>query len=143
MYEEENDEDMVYVVSDIDKFVDQTRKIVFGCFGEQDEITDENMDGLISQLSETDIEELDKTLSHEECMVILHTHVKPKTTRRNRKKYIITQEKFNDIVEDFNARLVSNLLTSLVQKGLIETAFDEEINDFIFWVVDDNNNKEK
>ena len=46
MYEEENDEDMVYVVSDIDKFVDQTRKIVFGCFGEQDEITDENMDGV-------------------------------------------------------------------------------------------------
>ena len=80
MYEEdqEDDGDMVYVVSDIYKFVDQTRKIVFGCFGEQDEITDENMDGLISQLSETDIEELDKTLSHEECMVILHTHVNQK-----------------------------------------------------------------
>ena len=141
MYEEdqEDDGDMVYVVSDIDKFVDQTRKIVFGCFGEQDEITDENMDGLISQLSETDIEELDKTLSHEECMVILHTHVEPKMTRRKKKKYIITQENFNNIIEDFNSRLVSNLLQQLVAKGLIETSFDSEENDFVFWVKDNEN----
>lgn len=133
MYEED-DGDMVYVVSDIDKFVDQTRKIVFGCFGEYDEITDENMDDLISQLSETDIEELDRTLSHGECLTILHTHVEPKMTRRKKVKYIITQEKFNSIIEDFNSRLVSNLLQQLVAKGLIESSYDEEENDFIFWV---------
>lgn len=144
MYEEQDDEDMVYVVSDIDKFVDETRKIVFGCFGDEGDLSDANVDTLIHELKETDIEELDRTLSHEECMVILHTYVKPKITRRKKKKYIISKEKFEKIVEDFNARLVSNLLTSLVQKGLIESAFDEEENDFIFWVkdIDEQQNKQ-
>ena len=148
MYEEQDDEDMdrmsnnVYVVSDIDKFVDQTRKIIFGCFGENDEITDENIDDLISQLSETDIEELDRTLSHEECLTILHTHVKPKITRRKKKRYIISQEKFNNIIEDFNARLVSNLLQQLVAKGLIESSFDSEENDFVFWTKDTNDKQD-
>jgi hypothetical protein len=136
MYEDQDDEDMVYVVSDIDKFVDETRKIVFGCFGDTGDLSSDNMDTLIDNLKETDIEELNRTLSHEECMVILHTYVKPKITRRKKKKYIIPKETFEKIVEDFNARLVSNLLTSLVQKGLIESAFDEEENDFIFWVKD-------
>ena len=35
-----------------------------------------------------------------------------------------------------NARLVSNILSSLASKGLIESAYDPEINDFVFWTVD-------
>jgi len=35
-----------------------------------------------------------------------------------------------------NGRLVSNMLTSLVSKGLIESAYDEQINDFVFWIKD-------
>jgi hypothetical protein len=30
--------------------------------------------------------------------------------------------------------MVSNIISGLVQKGLVETAFDEEANDFVFWV---------
>ncbi len=48
---------------------------------------------------------------------------------------------FYSIIEDFNARLVSNLLQQLVAKGLIESSYDEEENDFIFWVADDKNTK--
>jgi hypothetical protein len=34
--------------------------------------------------------------------------------------------------------MVSNILNSLVNKGLVETAYDAEANDFIFWVSDEN-----
>lgn len=139
----EDNEDMVYVISDINKFVDETRKIVFGCFGQGEDITDENIDFHISLLSETDQEELNNTLSHDECLAIVHSYVQPKKTRRGKIKYIISDQNFSAIIEDFNSRLVSNLLMSMVQKGLIESAYDEEVNDFIFWVVDDNDNKEK
>lgn len=130
----EENEDMVYVVSNINKFVDETRKIVFGCFGEGEDITDDTVDLHIALLDETDIEELNKTLSRDECLAIVHSHVKPKKTKKGHVKYIISEQKFEQIIEDFNARLVSNLLISLVNKGLIESAYDEESNDFVFWV---------
>ena len=34
--------------------------------------------------------------------------------------------------------MVSNILNQLVQKGLVESAFDTESNDFIFWVKDND-----
>jgi hypothetical protein len=37
--------------------------------------------------------------------------------------------------------MVSNILAKLVNDGLIDSAFDSEKNDFIFWVVDKDNNK--
>ena len=131
-WEEDDDEgEMVYVIKDIDKFVDETRRIVFGAFGqppEQDEIDD-----FISELSDTDMEELDKTLSHEECMAILNDKIIPRKTRKGL-KYIISEQQFEEIIEDFNSRLVSNLLNELVSKGLIETGWSDEENDFIFWL---------
>lgn len=144
MYEEENDDDMVYVISDIDKFINSTRTIVFGCFGEADNVFDEEtVDDKIAKLSETDKDELDQTLSHAECLSIVHTHVLPKKTKKGQTKYIITESQFNDIIEDFNNRLVSNLLNSMVQKGMLETAYDSEENDFIFWVPSDEKQKDQ
>ena len=46
---------------------------------------------------------------------------------------------FLAIIESLNERMVSNLLNSLVNKGLVETAYDDEDDDFIFWVKEDNN----
>ena len=50
---------------------------------------------------------------------------------------------FADIVHKLNDRMVSNIISGLVQKGLVETAFDNEVNDFVFWVKNDENEKEK
>jgi hypothetical protein len=46
------------------------------------------------------------------------------------------------MLESFNDRMVSNILNKLVNDGYLESAFDEKSNDFIFWVVDKNENKE-
>ena len=47
---------------------------------------------------------------------------------------------FTDIVSRLNDRMVSNIIVGLVQKGLVETAFDDESNDFVFWVKENENN---
>lgn len=138
-----DDDDMVYVISDISEFIDATRRIVFGAFGEElDEGEDDQLDELLNSLTEQDQEELDKTLTHDECLAIVHHHVRPRRTKSGKERYVISNEKFNEIIEDFNARLVSNLLTNLVNEGKVESAYDAEENDFIFWVKDndkDNN----
>jgi hypothetical protein len=38
-----------------------------------------------------------------------------------------------------NGRLVSNLLASLASKGLVESAYDEKLDDFVFWVNEEKN----
>lgn len=143
MFDENNkDDDLVYVISDIDGFVDSTRTIIFGAFGEQfDETNQTDIDSLINSMSDNDKEELDKTLTREECMAMLHDIVKPKKTKSGKTKYVITENQFNEIIEAFNARLVSNLLTNLVAEGRVESAYSEEDNDFIFWVKDNDKNK--
>lgn len=132
----EDSDEMYYVITDINKFVLETRKIVFGGFGQ--DIDKENVDNFISELTDTDIEDLDNTLSQEECMAIVHTHVKPRKTKSGKIKYLMSDNVFNTIIEDFNSRLVSNLLQQLVSKGLIESSYSVEDNDFIFWVNDEH-----
>ena len=38
------------------------------------------------------------------------------------------------MIEDLNSRMVSNTINKLVIDGVFEVAFDDEINDFIFWI---------
>ena len=138
-----DDEDMVYDIPDkkIANFIDSIRRIVFSAFGEGIDEQDQNqLDELINSLTQQDEEELDKTLTYDECLNILHYHVKPKKTRSGKIRYLFSEDQCAKIIEDVNARLVSNLLTSLVAEGKVESAYSEEDNDFIFWVKD---NEEK
>jgi hypothetical protein len=50
---------------------------------------------------------------------------------------------FSDIIHKLNDRMVSNIINILTQKGLIETAFDNEANDFVFWINDEQKNNYK
>ena len=67
-----------------------------------------------------------------------------KITKKER--YIISTKNYLEMIESFNARMISNLLSHLVSQGFIESAFDTEANDFIFWMKDnaeENKNKEQ
>lgn len=133
MFEDEES----YVITDIDKFVNETRKIVFGGFGhDHSDEEGKEYDDFMDQLTDADLEELDRTLTQKECITIVHSYVKPRKTKSGKIRYIISDQIFTNIIEDFNDRLVSNLLNELVQKGLVESSYDEEANDFIFWIAD-------
>lgn len=122
-----------FVVPNIDEFTLKARSIVYANFGSWE--NNDNYDILIDSLEEKDQEELDKVLSQQESLVIIIENLrKEKNKRTNKTRYVLNDQIFADIIAKLNERMVSNIISNLVQKGLVETAFDSEANDFVFWV---------
>lgn len=128
-----------YVVKNVETFINSIRKTVYGGFGQEIE-NDDELTYLMKKLehNEEEMNELDNTLPLQECYVIAKEYIqRQKNKNTGEVRYTITEDNFESFILALNDRLVSNLLNSLVQKGLLEMAFDEEENDFIFWVPDD------
>ena len=134
MYEEENDDETMYIMQNPTEFINQIRRLVFAGFGLKD-LDEDELQFLISEIDE---EEMNKTISFEECKLIASEYFQPKKFKK-KIKYVLTEENFSNLVEAINARLVSNLLTELVDSGHLESAWDNEANDFIFWVKENEN----
>lgn len=130
-----------FIIKNVDEFIDKTRTLVYNKFGswnDEESVFDEE----IFNISKTSMDELDVILPHNEASIIVKQSLKKQTNKKSKKiRYILDDDIFANIVHDLNARMISNLLTSLVNKGLVETSFDSEANDFVFWVK--NNDKEK
>jgi hypothetical protein len=130
-----------FVIPDLSEFTDKARAIVYNNFGVWKDKAD--IDIIIDDVVENKKEELDKILSHKESLLILKENIKKERNKTTKEiRYILNDEMFAEIVSKLNDRMVSNIIGSLVQKGLIETAFDNETNDFVFWVKEENE-KEK
>jgi predicted transcriptional regulator len=124
-----------YIIKDIEKFIDTTRILVFNNFV-QDGKDDINF-SLDTKIDST--EELDQVLSYNESDSIIDGLIKKEINKKSKKiRYLLSDDLFLDIVESLNSRMVSNILSGLVSKGLVETAFDDSANDFIFWIKDEN-----
>jgi hypothetical protein len=131
-----------YVVSNLSEFTDKIRLIVYNNFGAWENKSE--LDILIDDVKESEREEFDKILSHQESLVIVKENVKTQRNKTTKKiRYILNDDIFTEIVYKLNDRMVSNVMMGLVQKGLVETAFDEEANDFVFWVKNDKEEIEK
>lgn len=127
-----------FIINNIDEFTDKVRAIVFNNFGAWDGA--DELDSLIDTVKQSDKEELDKILSHQESLLIVKESVKIQTSKnKKRTRYTLNEKIFADVLEKLNSRMVSNILNGLVQKGLVDTAYDEQSNDFIFWVKDQDN----
>jgi hypothetical protein len=122
-----------FIVPDLLEFTDKARSIVYNNFGVWNNKTD--MDILIDDVAQNEKAEFDKVLSHQESLVIVKENLKRERNKITKKiRYILNDDIFAEIVYKLNDRMVSNIISGLVQKGLVETAFDEEANDFVFWV---------
>lgn len=132
-----------FVVSDLSDFTDRARAIVYNNFGAWEDKL--KMDLATDHVKEEEKADLDKMLSHQESLVIVKENIQRQKHKRTKKvRYILNDTIFSNIIHKLNDRIVSNIMTSLVQKGLVETAFDDEANDFVFWVRDyDKNTEEK
>ena len=131
-----------FVIPDLSEFTDKARAIVYNNFGVWHDKSD--LDVIIDDVVENKKEEFDKTLSHQESLVIVKENVKKERNKRTKEtRYILNDEIFAEIVHKLNDRMVSNIINGLVQKGLVETAFDSEANDFVFWIKEDQDEKEK
>lgn len=128
-----------FLINDLSDFTLKARAVVYNNFGRWNT---ENFDPGKDSISEESQDEFDQVLSHQESMIIVKQNAKRQKNRKTKKiRYIVNEKLFMKIVEDLNARMVSNLINSLVQKGLVETAFDGESNDFIFWIKDNDEDK--
>jgi hypothetical protein len=87
--------------------------------------------------NESDRAELDLILSFDESEIIVKNYSKKQKNKKTSKiRYLISDELYIEIIEALHSRMISNILNNLVNKGLVETAFDEEKNDFVFWIND-------
>lgn len=123
-----------FVIKDLDALINSTRALIFNHFG-KDSNTDE--DSISFVVNNKDQEELDSVLSFDESKNIILGIVKKQTHKISKKdRYLMSDELFADIVNALNDRMVSNILRNLVNKGLVETAYDSDADDFIFWIKD-------
>jgi hypothetical protein len=133
--------DQWFIITDLDDFTDKARAIVYNNFGVWN--NPDNIDILIDDVVENEQEEFEKVLSHQESVVIVKEFVKRQKNKKTKQtRYTLNDTIFAEIVHSLNERMVSNIINGLVQKGLVETAFDDKSNDFVFWVKDENE-KEK
>lgn len=137
-----------YKISDLHEFVKSARILVFNAFGKDFENILMDNTTTLPILSQEEKTELDNVLTQAESMIIAGQFIKTKTNDvENFSEHFITEDKFMLMLEDLNSRLVSNLLHNLVNRGLLEMAFDEEQNDFVFWSpqsnIDPKNEKDK
>jgi hypothetical protein len=120
-----------FVIKDLDGFINSTRRLVFNNYGGDAKDTN----SLIGQLSENEEEELDRILSYDESYIIIKSIAKTQKNKNTKEKRLIINDlQFEEIVFALNDRMTSNILNGLVNRGLVETAYDEEQDDFIFWI---------
>lgn len=125
-----------YVITDIDTFVDKTRAIVFNSFGKYQ--TEEWTEVGLDIVAENERDEFDKVLSHEESMIIAKDMLRKQTNKLNMNtRYLVSDKTYYKFVSSLNERMIGNILNNLVNKGLVEAAFDSDSNDFVFWIKDD------
>lgn len=131
----------MYDIIDLEKFIDATRTLVYSCFGKNNDKNNPNntVDNLLNSLTDDEVCEMNACLSLSESMVIAKKFIKTQKNKNTKQiRQIISEEAYMQFVEELNSRLVSNLISKLASQGVLETAFDEEANDFVFWVKDPN-----
>jgi hypothetical protein len=128
-----------FIIDDLDKFIENTRVLIFQSFGSETkkDILDTEYD--ISLLQQEEREELDSVLSQAECILMSKDFIKEQKHKQNKKiRYLVSTNNYMKMIETFNSRMVSNMLNNLVNKGVLETAYDSDSDDFIFWTKNDN-----
>lgn len=133
-----------FIIEDIDQFIESTRVLIFNAFGKTEETELDELSFLITNLDKDEIEELNKTLTQEECSIIAKDYITKETNKKTKKtRFIISTEKYMAMIESFNSRMVSNMLNHLTNIGVLESAYDSKSNDFIFWVKENDAKKKK
>jgi hypothetical protein len=123
-----------YAINNFEEFINASRALIFNSFGKSVDDSDQDpIDSLINCTQQSDKEELDKSLSYDESAVIAKT-----IFTFDQDKYLVSDKDFMKFLELLNDRLVSNILNNLANMGLVESAYDNDSNDFVFWIKDEH-----
>ena len=141
MYDNDNEDqerDGYLEISNIDKLVNFSRRLIYYNFDDESEkLSDADFFEQVQKIKQEDMPELDKYLPFDEAKNIMKSLL---IKRRHKKtkvaKLFMKESDYDDLLIQLNKRMVSNIVRGLVNKGVVESAFDDEKNDFIFWVKD-------
>jgi len=132
-------------IVNLDKLVDFSRKVIFYNFDEtNDGLNDNDFMDKIEKIENKDCEELERLLPKDEVKAIFSDMTFKKKNKNTKKiSLFIKQEDYDDLLSQLNQRMVSNIVKGLVSRGVVESAFDSDKNDFVFWIKKDNEQPEK
>jgi hypothetical protein len=131
-----------YIIDNIEEFAESSRRLVFNHFDKPSPELNADPYSLFPTLSKQEETELNTILSLEETKTIILSLAKTQTHKTTKnKRYLIDDKIFVSILEALNTRLVSNILINLTNKGLIESGYDDKLDDFVFWIKNENENK--
>jgi len=132
-------------IVNIDKLVDFSRRVIFYNFDEDnDDLDDEDFMKKIEKIESKDSAEMNKVLPRDEVKAIfLDLIVKKRNKNTKKVALFIKEEDYEEVLAQLNQRMVSNIVKGLVSKGLVESAFDSEKNDFVFWVRTDYDDRKR
>jgi len=138
------DEGWMEIVN-IDKLVDFSRRVIFYNFDEDnDDLDDEDFMKKIEKIESKDSAEMNKVLPRDEVKAIfLDLIVKRRNKNTKQVAMFIKEEDYEEVLAQLNQRMVSNIVKGLVSRGLVESAFDSEKNDFVFWVRTDYDDRKR
>lgn len=127
-----------FKITNIEQFVEATRVLVYNNFGSVEDDVD-TVSVMLQDLLASERKELEEVLPQQESMTIFLEFCKINHNKKQKtKSYYITDKAYYGFIESLNSRLVSNMLSKMVNKGIIESAFDVDANDFVFWIKEDN-----
>lgn len=122
-------------IINLDKLVNFSRQVVFYNFSADNDETDDEFISKVKNIKTDEKKELDELLPFQESKLIFKECVKKQINRKTKQtRYVISESDYDKVLVELNSRMVSNIIRSLVKKGLVETAFDDDKNDFVFWV---------
>ncbi len=124
-------------VVNVDKLINFSRKIIYHNFDEDNSnLTDsEFLQKVDSSIDKENQKEIDCLLPFGECKAIFKPFL-VRVLSKDDLYYKIKEDDYDEILIQMNRRMVSNIVKDLVAKGLVESAFDNDKNDFVFWVKD-------
>jgi hypothetical protein len=132
-----------FEIIDLNKFIESTRVLVFNSFGTTNKNKPDELTFILEALEPAEVDELNTVLTQEECLIISQDFFKKQTHKKTKQiRHMINNNQYLELVESFNSRMISNMLNNLVNKGMLETAYDNTSNDFVFWVKETNDEKE-
>jgi hypothetical protein len=132
-----------YAIKDLSSLINYSRSLIFNSFGKSEQEINNKYNLLTNNLSKEEEEELESVLSYDESLIIIKSKAKQQRNKKtNQTRYLLNDDIYMSILESMNDRMTSNILNNLVNKGLVETAYDEDVDDFIFWIKDENKEDE-
>jgi len=128
----------VYQITNLLEFLDASRVWLYTMFGGLN--PSESMDMKYVDLEVDEKQEIDKVLNIKEVINIAQEYIK---FNEHDGIWLITEDRYEELLIELNARMTSNLLASMVSSGILESAYDSEINDFVFWRTNEKDNNEQ